>query len=700
MKTLLKIKAFFKGTAKPLPIVVVYALFGVLWILFSDSLLNFFVQDITLYKQMQTYKGWFYVFITCVLLFYLVARYLNRLKLSLGELKREREFLSALLDNIKEAVVACDKEGKIVRFNEAARRLHGLSVQPIPPELWSEYFNLFEPDGITPLRKDDVPLFRALQGEDVYDAEIVVAPRQGHPHILVAGGQALKDDEGRITGAVIAMHDITERKRSQEELRIANEELLAINRIISTTATTIGIKKYLESVLDEVLAVTGLEGGIICLVKPDDTLHLAAHRETSEAIINDFTANVIKIGDCLCGLSVRDQKPLILPDRESVLKFATREAIRGEDIRFHAAFPLVAVAKCFGVICVFTRTDKKPMERSLKLLETVSPQIAVVLENIQLYEKTLRHAATLEEKVKERTDSLEMSRKTLMNVVEDLKEKSEALRKANEGLQELNRLKNIFLASMSHELRTPLNSIIGFTGILLMGMTGKLTEEQKNQLSMVKKSALHLLSLINDILDISKIEAGMMEPFPVEFDLIEIIQESMKNVSTAAEKKSLKFEYNLPDSLKFFSDRRRVAQIIINLVSNAVKFTEHGSVRVSVSVISDFGVRILSEGNEKPTKIEIRVTDSGIGIKKEDMNRLFFPFQQVDASLTKRFEGTGLGLYLSKKLANLLGGDITVKSEYGKGSEFVVVLPMRIGHGKIQIPNNREPENHHDPYSK
>jgi PAS domain S-box-containing protein len=472
--------------------------------------------------------------------------------------------------------------------------------------------------------------------------------------------------DGKLSYNLAMIEDITERKRADEERRLLNEELLAVNRIIMMTTTE--VQGILERVLDEALAITGLEGGTICLVSPGDTLQLAAHRATSEVTIQELTTNSINIGDCLCGQCARDQRPLILPDREAVLKFATREVTRGEDIRFHAAFPLLVAKKCLGVLCVFTRTEKKPSERRLKLIETVSSQIALAVENAKLYEETLKHAVTLENKVKERTNALEENQKALMNVMEDLSEKREALKVANVRLLELDRLKNIFLASMSHELRTPLNSIIGFTGILLMGLTGKLNGEQMNQLGLVKKSAHHLLGLINDILDISKVEAGMMESFPEEFSLNELAREILAGVSVAAAEKGLELICSLPEGLILFTDQRRLRQILINLVSNAIKFTTQGSIHL---------VGKLSLIDRTPV-IRISVTDTGIGIRKEDMNRLFFPFQQVDASLTKKFEGTGLGLYLSKKLANLLGGDVTAKSEYGKGCEFMVALPLRI----------------------
>ncbi len=504
-------------------------------------------------------------------------------------------------------------------------------------------------------------------GLNEFDIEFRFRHADGSYRWINSIGRAVEFDESHKPIRMLGLQiDITRRKQDEEELRIINREQHAVNRIISATATSTGVHEVLERALDEVLFLTGLEGGTVCLVTPDNTLSLAAHRGTSEETIQDLTMNVIRIGDCLCGECAMDHKPLILPDREAVLKFATREASRGEDIRFHAAFPLLVADRCLGVLCIFTRTDIKPMERSLKMLETVSLQIALSLEAAQLYEKTLEHAATLEIKIKDRTYALEENQKALMNVVEDLNVKTEELKSANIKLQDLDRLKNIFLASMSHELRTPLNSIIGFTGILLMGLTGKLNKEQENQLGMVKNSAHHLLSLINDILDISKIEAGMMEPMPEEFRFHDLVQDATRSVMVTAEEKGIDLSYTCPSDIILFSDPKRIRQIIINLLSNAVKFTEKGSVHLLVQSVT----------LNRKSHIRVLVTDTGIGIKKEDIYRLFSPFQQVNESLVKKFEGTGLGLYLCKKLANMLGGDITVNSEYGKGSEFVMELPL------------------------
>ena len=250
--------------------------------------------------------------------------------------------------------------------------------------------------------------------------------------------------------------------------------------------------------------------------------------------------------------------------------------------------------------------------------------------------------ATLEERVAERTAQLQS---------------------ANEKLVDADRLKSIFLASMSHELRTPLNSIIGFTGILLMGMTGPLSAEQKKQLTMVKNSASHLLSLINDLLDVSKIEAEKVELVLDDFLLNDLVHEVTTSFLPLAEAKKLTLQVKLPPSTRLYSDKRRVKQVLINLVSNAIKYSQVGSIEITARRI-------------KGGRLQVSVADTGIGISTENLNRLFSPFQQIDESLTKSQEGTGLGLYLCKKLCLLLNGDISVKSIFGEGSTFTFQIPQ------------------------
>jgi PAS domain S-box-containing protein len=243
-------------------------------------------------------------------------------------------------------------------------------------------------------------------------------------------------------------------------------------------------------------------------------------------------------------------------------------------------------------------------------------------------------------------------------------ERTSELEEANIRLLELDRLKSMFLASMSHELRTPLNSIIGFTGLLLMGMAGELNEEQNKQLGLVKNSAKHLLDLINDILDISKIEAEKIDLDINEFNLKDVVNEIIAEASPFVNEKDLKLISDVSHDINMMSDKRRVKQILMNLVSNAIKFTESGSVRVKV---------VLDSNN----MIEFAVMDTGIGITKKDQDKLFAPFQQLDMSSSKKYEGTGLGLYLCSKLVDILGGNIKMSSEPGKGSCFIFTLPLK-----------------------
>jgi PAS domain S-box-containing protein len=241
------------------------------------------------------------------------------------------------------------------------------------------------------------------------------------------------------------------------------------------------------------------------------------------------------------------------------------------------------------------------------------------------------------------------------------------LAKANEQLKELDRLKSEFLATMSHELRTPLNSIIGFSSILRRGLAGPLNPEQEKQIDMVRGSARHLLTLINDLLDLSRIESGHMELTLEEFNLAEILAEVESLLAPMVEQRGLTYT-TLPGgadrgSLLMHSDRQRVFQVILNLANNAVKFTERGSVTVECESWRD--------------EIYVRVRDTGIGIKPEHLPLLFEAFRQVDGSARRVYEGTGLGLHLCRKLLDLLGGRIDVESVHGTGSCFTVTLPRK-----------------------
>jgi two-component system, sensor histidine kinase and response regulator len=235
----------------------------------------------------------------------------------------------------------------------------------------------------------------------------------------------------------------------------------------------------------------------------------------------------------------------------------------------------------------------------------------------------------------------------------------------NLELAEASRMKSAFIANMSHELRTPLNAIIGFTGALLMKLPGPLTTEQDKQLNTIRNSARHLLSLINDILDVAKIEAGKVTLSMEEVQCQDLIAEVADTLRPLAQQKGLSLEVELaPQPVVLHTDRRALTQILINLVNNAIKFTDKGTVRISLSQRAD--------GNGLVT--EFSVADSGAGIREEDQARLFQAFSQLDSTSTRHAEGAGLGLYLCQNLANLIGGSLFFSSDFGHGSTFTLAL--------------------------
>jgi PAS domain S-box-containing protein len=309
-----------------------------------------------------------------------------------------------------------------------------------------------------------------------------------------------------------------------------------------------------------------------------------------------------------------------------------------------------------------------------------------ITERVHSEEEVFRLNADLEQRIVRRTNELEIkqlelqeSQQALMNIVEDLNLKTEELVNANSKLLELDRLKSMFIASMSHELRTPLNSIIGFSSIIRDEWIGPVNPEQKENLDTIQRSGKHLLSLINDVIDVSKIEAGRIEARFEEFDLYDLLTEAIQYVEKDLRGKGLELHLDI-DHHPLCSDRRRLLQCVINLLSNAVKFTEHGKVTVS-SVGAD--IKQVAGGQHpsapSPPLIEISIEDSGIGIAEEDIPRLFMAFERLESPLKATVLGTGLGLYLTRKLVvDVLGGDILCKSEVGRGSTFTLRIPERI----------------------
>ena len=241
-----------------------------------------------------------------------------------------------------------------------------------------------------------------------------------------------------------------------------------------------------------------------------------------------------------------------------------------------------------------------------------------------------------------------------------------ALQEKNEALENASQAKDRFLASMSHELRTPLNAIIGFSGMLLMKLPGPLNEVQEHQMKTVQANARHLLALINDLLDVAKINAGKVEFHPEAIDALALVNDIVASLQPMAQDKGLDLAVGtVTGGTQLSSDRRALSQILINLTNNAIKFTQEGSVRVHIERIDDEG---------RPA-VRFSVEDTGPGIREEDQPRLFQAFAQGQDSRRQGLEGTGLGLHLSRELTILLGGQLSFRSQQGRGSVFMVTLP-------------------------
>jgi hypothetical protein len=250
--------------------------------------------------------------------------------------------------------------------------------------------------------------------------------------------------------------------------------------------------------------------------------------------------------------------------------------------------------------------------------------------------------------------------------VREIDEKNSALLVANAKAEELARVRGEFLATMSHELRTPLNAIIGFSDVLLMGLGGALNAAQMHQVRRLKDNGNRLLSLINDVLDISRIEAGRIEIVAMPFAPGAMLERISEQTKILAAQKQLSFTTTISPALppSLIGDEKRIEQVVVNLLSNAFKFTEQGSVSLNVMLPSD-------------TSWTMSVTDTGIGIPPHALDLIFEPFRQVDGSSRRAYTGSGLGLAIAQQLIQAMGGKITVSSELGKGSTFTVTLPLK-----------------------
>jgi signal transduction histidine kinase len=416
------------------------------------------------------------------------------------------------------------------------------------------------------------------------------------------------------------VEDRTKELTESLEQQTATSEILGV--IASSPTDT---QPVLEIIAENAARVTQSEDAVIYRVEANALRRAAKYGPLPWGPIG-------KVGQALsrgtiAGRAVIDRQTVHVADMEefeSEFPDARRRAEYG--IRSSLATPLLREGVPIGVINVRRKTPQPFTEKEITLLKTFADQAVIAIENVRLFQE-----------IQDKNDQLEAA----------------------------NRHKSQFLANVSHELRTPLNSIIGFTRIVLRRSEGKIEPLQKENLQKVLVSSDHLLTLINELLDLAKIEAGRMEAFAETFKLDEIIRVATTTVEPLLRNGNVKLITEIaPDIPPMKTDRDKLKQCVLNLLSNAVKFTEKGEIKVAAA--------------RNNGTVKLTVSDTGIGMNQEALKYIFDEFRQADMSSTRKYGGTGLGLAIVKKFINLMGGEIVVESEVGKGSKFMITLPMEL----------------------
>jgi len=451
-----------------------------------------------------------------------------------------------------------------------------------------------------------------------------------------------KDEIGRLATSFNAMAASLERNEMALERMVT--ETRTLYEIGQEIGAQVALGPTLQLIVERARALLQADDCLLGLREgTGDTFSMQAH-SGSGTVTAALAGLRFREGEGLSGRVVQTATPVLVDDyleeyRDSPFLQAVREA----GVRSVLGVPLRGQGSVIGTLLVQSRTPKKFREDDRQLLSALADQAAIAIQNATLYEQVRRHAEDLEAKVEARTRELQ---------------------EANRRLEDASRHKSEFLANMSHELRTPLNAIIGFTRLVMRRAQDVLPARQYENLEKILISAEHLLGLINDILDLSKIEAGRMEVCAGTVDLDAVIDGCLRTVEPMVKSERVRLQKQVAtELLPLWTDEEKLKQVIINLLSNAIKFTDAGTVTVTARPESG--------------TVAIAVADTGIGIPENALELIFEEFRQVDSSSTRKHGGTGLGLSISRHFARLLGGDITVKSTLGVGSTFTMRLPLR-----------------------
>jgi signal transduction histidine kinase len=433
--------------------------------------------------------------------------------------------------------------------------------------------------------------------------------------------------------AVIAIENVrlfTELQDRTADLTRSVGQLTALGDVSRALSSTLNLETVLTTIVSRAVQLSGLDDGVV--FEYEEAAEEFVQRVATETVgplAEARRTSRIRKGEGVVGRTANTLEPAQVPDitASGAYEGRLRETLIAAGVRAVLAVPMLREAHLIGCLAVTRNTPGDFSPETVELLRTFATQSALAIQNARLFR--------------------------------EIEEKSHQLEVASQHKSE-------FLANMSHELRTPLNAIIGFSEVLTDRMFGELNEKQEEYLKDIYASGTHLLSLINDILDLSKIEAGRMELELTDFHLPTALDNALMLVRERAGRRSITLQTSIDERLgEVQADERKIRQVVLNLLSNAIKFTPEGG-RIDVGAVSKNGF------------VEISVTDTGVGIAPEDQEAVFEEFRQVGTA-AKKVEGTGLGLTLCRKFVELHGGRIWVKSQLDAGSTFTFTIPVRQG---------------------
>jgi signal transduction histidine kinase/CheY-like chemotaxis protein len=465
-------------------------------------------------------------------------------------------------------------------------------------------------------------------------------------HRIAAGQRSVTvtidsgDEVGRLAHAFNEMAAGLEQNETALQRKVV--ETTTLYEISQEIIAQVALEPTLHLIVERACQILQAEVSLLALRQEgSNTFAMQAHSGTVPQALAELH---IRPGEGHGGRVVVTGQPLMVHDYQAEYRDSPfLEIVQEAGLRSGVAVPLKAHDVVIGVIYVYSRAPQRFRDEDRQLLSALADQAAIAIENAKLYQQVRQHAEELEARVRQRTQELE---------------------EANRQLELASRHKSEFLANMSHELRTPMNAIIGFTRLVMRRAKDVLPAREHDNLGKILISADHLLTLINDILDLSKIEAGRMEVHSSSFALEPLIDLCLRTVEPLVRSERLRLVKDIESGLSpLFTDQDKLKQIVVNLLSNAVKFTEEGTITVSA--------------RQRDGQVAIAVTDTGIGIPADKLGLIFEEFRQVDSSTTRRYSGTGLGLSISRHLARLLGGDINVQSTIGVGSTFTAIIALR-----------------------